>query len=173
MKGNKELRLDLDTIVSSENEDNWWRPELFEKNTRNRLPHELEIITSPPAENINYNCFVYALQLQGNPDFLGTDNWDFTRILEGAFEKLIENGLLQKKDKAGKGDLIIYRTLSGSISHVGVMLTADTVISKWSWGPLIKHSIFDVPADYGNDVLFYTISSVAREFVLELRDEVV
>ena len=169
MKGNEKIRSTLDKIVSSENEDNWWRTELFEKNTRSHLPEGLEVVIPPPAEDINYNCFVYVLSLQNNSQFLGRIGWDFTHTLGGIFDGMIRKEILQRKDEPEKGDLIIYRTSKGDISHAGIMLTIDKVISKWSWGPIIRHSIFDVPNHYGDTIEFYKISDLAKKIVIELR----
>ena len=56
----KEPRARLDEIVSEENADNWWKPELFEMNTLPTLPNELEIVEGVPNEEKNYNCFASA-----------------------------------------------------------------------------------------------------------------
>lgn len=167
----QELRLKLDAIVSEENAENWWKPELFEKNTLPILPSELEIIESVPSEKLNYNCFVYALGLQHNPQILGNKGWEFTRNLGPVFDEMITKGLLQKVDKASQDTVIVYRTETGSISHVGLMEDENTVISKWSWGPLLKHHIFAVPADYGDTVEFYTIVPEAVDYVIEKQRE--
>ncbi len=161
-----ELRARLDTIVSEENAENWWRPELFEKNTLPILPSELEVIECVPREEQNYNCFVYALGLHHHLEILGNKGWEFTRNLGQTFDEMIEKGLLQKVAKPSPGALIVYRAHIGNISHVGLMESEDTVISKWSWGPLLRHHIFAVPADYGDIVEFYTISQEAADYVL-------
>jgi GrpB-like predicted nucleotidyltransferase (UPF0157 family) len=63
--------------------------------------------------------------------------------------------------------MILYRTSDGTISHVGLMDDANIVVSKWSWGPLLKHKVFDVPDHYGDKVEFYMLSSEAKRFVLK------
>ena len=165
----KELRARLDEIVSEENEDNWWKPELFEKNTLPMLPTELEIVEGVPNEEQNYNCFVYVLGLQHHPEIVGNKDWEFTRNLGPIFDELIEKHLLKNVDVPAKGVVIVYRTQNGSISHVGLMENENTVISKWSWGPLLKHQIFSVPADYGDTVEFYTLTPGAIDHVLAKR----
>ena len=167
MKDNLELRRKLEKLVSSENEENWWRLELFEKNTRQQIPPELEIIAAPPAEEANYNCFVYVLGLQNDPRFLGNSGWEFTRKLGSVFDEMISADILKSVDVQKSGDMVLYRASDGTISHVGLMGDANIVVSKWSWGPLIKHSIFDVPDHYGNEVEFYQFSSEAKKFVLK------
>lgn len=165
----QELRTKLDTIVSEENAENWWRPELFKKNTLPILPSELEIIEGVPSEEQNYNCFVYTLGLHYHPEIIGNKGWEFTRNLGPVFDEMITKGLLQKIDKPSQNAVIVYRTQNGGISHVGLMESEDTVISKWSWGPLLKHHIFAVPADYGDTLEFYTLAPEAIDYVLTKR----
>jgi hypothetical protein len=44
----------LDKIInSSKDYESWYKPDLFEKETKTLLPKELEIITPPPNENKN------------------------------------------------------------------------------------------------------------------------
>jgi hypothetical protein len=162
----QKLRARLDMIVSEENAENWWRPELFEKNTLPILPSQLEIIEGVPNEEQNYNCFVYALGLQHHPEIIGNKGWEFTRKLGPIFDELIAKSLLNRVAMPAKGVMVVYRTKNGSISHVGLMKNKDTVISKWSWGPLLKHQIFDVPADYGDIVQFYNLTPQAIDYVL-------
>jgi len=168
MKANN-IRFKLDNIVSSENEDNWWRTELFERNVRRRLPKELEIVVPPPAEKANFNCFIYVLGLQNDPQFLGHLGWEFSRTLGGIFDGMIRKEILQRKVRSEKDDLIIYRTSRGIISHAGIMISSEKVLSKWSWGPIIKHSIFDVPNHYGSQTEFYKVTDQVKEFVVKLK----
>lgn len=93
----QELRATLDKIVSKENEDNWWKPELFKLNTLPLLPAELEIIADVPNEEENYNCFVYVLGLHQHPDIIGNQGWEFTRTLGPVFDELIERESYYKK----------------------------------------------------------------------------
>lgn len=162
---NKNLREKLGKLVSSESEDNWWRQDLFEKYTRPQIPTELEIINSPPPEEENYNCFVYVLGLQNDIRFLGNKGWNFTRNLGPVFDEMISNKILKTVAKPATGNMIVYRANDNSISHVGLMENEKVVVSKWSWGPLLKHVIFDVPDHYGDKIEFYAFSSEARDFV--------
>ena len=128
---------------------------MFEKNTRLKLPKEIEIISTPPIENLNYNCFVYVLGLQNNPLFQGSMGWDFTHSLGDVFDELIKNKVLKKTDTPKENNLIVYRADGGGISHVGLVESKWKIVSKWSWGPIIRHSFFDVPDHYGNKIEFY------------------
>lgn len=164
---NKDLREKLGKLVSSENEDNWWKQDLFEKHTRPQIPSELEIIISPPLEEENYNCFVYVLSLQNDTRFLGNYGWEFTRNLGPVFDEMIEAKILKSLNSPRVESLIVYRADNNAISHVGLMESENVVVSKWSWGPLFRHAIFDVPDHYGDKVEFYLVTDDAKDFVLK------
>jgi len=132
MKGSETIRKKLGELVSDENADNWWRPELFEKYTRSQIPSELEVITPPPAEERNYNCFVFVLGLEAEERFLGNAGWEFTRKLDDLFDEMIAQNILERIENGDSNNLIVYRTDNGKISHVGLMEDESTVISKWS-----------------------------------------
>jgi len=155
---NKQLREDLSKIVSPQNEDNWWIPELFEKNTHPSLPKELEILMSPPQKEKQYNCFGYALNLSSDPRFLDDKSW---AINDDFFKSLISLGLLQKITSPEKGDIVLYWD-HGDITHAGIVESDDWVVSKWSWGPLFGHKTWDVPAHYGDKITFYKKPSTEK-----------
>jgi|ETNmetMinimDraft_33_1059910.scaffolds.fasta_scaffold07962_1 hypothetical protein len=56
-------RKKLDDIILMDGGNNWWKPRLFEERTMSLLPKELEVLSIPPTEAENYNCFIYALGL--------------------------------------------------------------------------------------------------------------
>ncbi len=169
MKENSILRKKLDVFLSPENEQNWWKPDLFEKYVRHQLPRELKVLAPPPEEPVNYNCFVYALGLQNDPSFLGNVNWDFTKQLDRSYEQLIAQKILLQTEAPSPGDLIVYRADDGTISHVGLMDSDRKVTSKWSWGPLLRHAVLDVPVLYGDDIKFYKMNDDVKRFVIEQR----
>ncbi|MEK7615475.1 MAG: hypothetical protein AAB431_03780 [Patescibacteria group bacterium] len=170
MINDSSLRKKLDEFLSQENEQNWWKPELFEASVRDQLPKELEILSPPPAEQNNYNCFVYALGLEQDRSFLGNDNWNFTKELDQVYEEMMSQNLLTETQTPTPGDLIVYRTKEGVMSHVGRVKDNGVIISKWSWGPLLKHAVLAVPASYGDDVRYYKISDEAKQFVIKQRN---
>lgn len=128
----KNLREQLGKLVSLENEDNWWRQELFEAHTRTKIPAGLEIVSPPPPEEQNYNCFVYALGLQSDQRFLGNAGWEFTRKLGSVFDEMIRENILRYTNVPKIGVVILYRSDEGVVSHVGLMENKEIVISKWS-----------------------------------------
>jgi hypothetical protein len=165
MKGNPEVRRLLGNIVSDKNADNWWKPELFEKNTRERLPKELKILEGPSQ----YNCFIHVLGLSKDQQYLGEGNFAFQN-LEKLFQDFITRGELKRLEESEVGALVVYRTGDGHISHVGLIQENGKVISKWSWGPLLEHGVFDVPDHYGDTVEFYTGLASAKRATQALRE---
>jgi len=163
------LRKKLDEIIHINDGNNWWNPELFEKYTKNILPGELEILGTPPNSNGNYNCFVYALGLSGDRDLV-KDCGGF--IYDTLFQKLLDDGVLEYTKNPQKGDYILYRDLKNypnMITHIGIIGDGDTIVSKWAWGPLFKHKIFDVPESYGDDIFY--VKKIAKEKVRELYEK--
>ncbi len=147
------LRKYLDTIMHSDGGINWWKPELFQKKTRALIPPELEILAIPPSIDNNYNCFIYILGLWDDKDVL-QDSKGF--IYDTFFKKLISEGLLSVVNNPKDGDYILYRdskNYPGIITHVGIK-NENSVISKWAWGPLIRHAVLDVPESYGSEISF-------------------
>jgi hypothetical protein len=167
MSGNPQLRKLLDSIVSEENAENWWRPELFEKNTRHRLPESLIVLEVPPEEESNYNCFVFAFDLQEHTPLLGNNGWEYTRRLGTVVDTLIADAVLKKLPTLQPEALVVYRTATGVISHAGRLTPKGKVISKWSWGPLLEHALYDVPVSYGDTVEFYTNIASGRAAILK------
>ncbi len=160
------MRKLLDKIIRIDGGNNWWKPKLFNSRTLNKLPKELEILKPPPDEHKNYNCFIYALGLANNLELI-KDCGGF--IYDTFFQKLIDDNLLEYTDKPENGNYILYRDLKNRpdmITHVGIVDEHDMVVSKWAWGPLFKHKIFDVPESYGDDISH--IKAISKEKALEL-----
>ncbi len=161
-------RKQLDDIIMKNDTNDWWQPELFVKNTKPLLPPELVILTDPPAEAKNYNCFLYALGLHTNEDVLKETNGF---IYDSFIKHLLTTGNLVKTETPTDGDYVVYQDLVNypdALTHVGV-LNADKVVSKWAWGPLVKHGVWDVPAEYGDSVFY--VKSITPERALELYEQ--
>ena len=144
-------RTSLTKIIESENGINWWKPDLFEKNIKPFLPNELKIVSSPPRYENNFNCFVFIFGLQDNSDFLGGKN----PIQQEFIKYLIKNDILIPLESPQINGLILYENEKGEITHGGIMAGKDQVLSKWMWGPIIEHKIWDVPSSFGNKISFF------------------
>ena len=144
-------RQQLTKIIESDNGNNWWKPDLFENVTRSKLPKELEIISPPPQEEDNYNCFVFAFGLKDDLEFLGGDN----PIQQEFVKHLIRMNILLPTNDPLSGDFVFYENNSGKITHGGILESTDQVVSKWMWGPIIRHKLWDVPSSFGEVELFF------------------
>ncbi len=155
----------LDEIIMKNDTNDWWQPELFVRNTKHLLPTELEILADPPPEDKNYNCFLYVLGLHTNGEVL-KETSGF--IYDSFIKHLLTTGDLVKTDTPQDSDYIVYQDLVNypeALTHIGV-LHENKVVSKWAWGPLVKHDVWDVPAEYGDSVFY--IQSISPERALEL-----
>ncbi|MBL7045706.1 MAG: hypothetical protein ISR99_01605 [Parcubacteria group bacterium] len=140
----------LTEIIEAESGKNWWEPEIFGSVVRPQLPDELEVILSPPRYEDNYNCFVYAFELESDEEFLGGSN----PVQQEFVKWLIVENVLKETNNPEVGNLVFYKNEQGDITHGGIMQDEDTVVSKWMWGPIIRHKLFDVPASFGDNVFF-------------------
>jgi hypothetical protein len=146
------IRKELTDLVETDNGDSWWRPEIFEKKILPKLPASLELLCLPPEYSKNYNCFVFMFGLENDPYFLGGNN----PIQQEFVRHLIDKNLLIVSEIPVSGDFILYKNeKTGEITHGGILKSKDSVISKWSWGPTIRHSLSDVPDSYGDALLFF------------------
>jgi hypothetical protein len=62
-------------------------------------------------------------------------------------------------------DIVLYFGEDEKLKHIGIINEQNIVKSKWGIGPVFSHTIADVPASYGNTVLF-----LRKQFYLELVD---
>ncbi len=158
-------RKKLDEIIMKNNTNDWWRPDLFLKHTKHLLPAELEIVANPPPEDRNYNCFLFALGLHTHEEILKETNGF---IYDSFIQHLLSVGHLEKTGSPTMGDFIVYQdtiNYPNSLTHTGIF-QGDNVLSKWARGPLVRHAIWDVPAEYG-DSIFY-IKSIDTQQALHL-----
>lgn len=161
-------RKQLDEIIMKNDTNDWWQPRLFAQHTKYLLPPELEILADPPTEDYNYNCFLYVLDLYTNEEVLR----ETKGFLYDSFVKhLLTTGDLIKTEAPENGDYVVYEDLVNypdTLTHIGVVQD-NKVVSKWAWGPLVKHDVWDVPAEYGDSVFY--IKSIAPECALGLYQE--
>ena len=161
-------RKQLNDIIMKNDANDWWQPERFTTYTKHLLPAELEILSDPPLEDQNYNCFIYALDLHEDKEILKeTEGF----IYDSFLKHLLTIGELVMTNQPKDGDYVVYQDVKNypdNLTHIGV-LDGEKVISKWAWGPLVKHTLWDVPAEYGNDVFY--VKAVTREEAKLLFDE--
>ncbi len=157
-------RQQLDEIIMR-NTDAWWKPNLFVKKTLSLLPKEIEVLKYPPSSEKNYNCFIYAFSLSQNTAFIEKTNGF---IYDTLVLKLIADGHLLITEEPEDGDYIVYQDKESNpqyLTHIGV-IEGEKIVSKWAWGPLIRHSVWSVPQSYGNHIFY--LKKVTSDYFLEL-----
>jgi hypothetical protein len=152
----KDIRRALSRLIADTGTNGyrrWYTPGLFETHVAGMLPKELRVIAPPPKKEDNYNCFIYALGLHRRHDVL-RESKGF--IYSAFLETLIAKGELAIARKPVVGGMILYRNprrYGKGFAHAGVVQKDGSIVSKWSWGPLIRHAVFDVPQSYGSDII--------------------
>lgn len=162
------MRDKLDDLMNAGGGENWWKQDLFQENSLAELPKELEVVTFPPRKEENYNCFLYALGLFDVEEI--RDDCDGF-LYDTFIQKLLYEEELQYTQGPKSGDYILYRNSAfpGMISHIGILEESGTVISKWSWGPTLRHKTFDVPKMYGDNVAY--ISQISKQKACQLYEK--
>jgi hypothetical protein len=145
-------RQELTDLIEEDNVRNgaWWNPKEFEEQVRSRLPTQLRIISVPPNMAGNFNCFVYTLGLQQDREFWGGNN----PVQQEFIKYLLTKDVLSKTDIPESDDLIFYKDEDGNITHGGIVKSGSTILSKWMWGALFEHEIWDVPSSFGDEVFY-------------------
>lgn len=150
----------LAELIQNHAKENWWKPDLFDKHVKNKMPNNLRILEPPPPEVSNYNCFMYALKLNKFDD-VRDEAKGF--IYDTYVSELIKKNKLKVTDSPSQSDLVVYhssKTDEELLSHIGI-IKDDRIISKWSWGPLLEHDIWDVPDFYGDDIFY--LKAISKE----------
>ena len=133
------------------------------------LPSELQMVAPPPTADKNYNCFLFMLGLHENASVINkTGGFIYSFFIE----HLIACGELIEAQQMQEGTLVLYKNLSqneNEFTHGGILQADGSVISKWSWGPLLIHKMFAVPLAYGDTVLYY--DPISKEQALHLLEK--
>lgn len=143
--------------LNDDKANDWFNADSFTAKIKPDLPSILELVLLPPSyDEGKYNCFVYALGLNGDPIFLRKEKRpDLAKVLIINSPQL--KGVLsalEKTDNPVNGDYVFYS--NGKIfTHAGIFLGDNIVESKWSDGPIFRHPILAVHPGYGEQVSFY------------------
>jgi len=119
-----------------------------------------------------YTCGMHAFHLAGNPiyervatsgngeTFAGTEFINFLLqqqlLIHRPFEAVVTNDLVVYFDG------IVFR-------HVGRVAGPSRVLSKWGTGCLCQHALWEVPANYGNEVRYCVGPNEASSLELFLK----
>lgn len=132
---------------------------------RCELPHSIQVVQAT-VPNDRYTCVMHALDIVEDAEYIAIvaaaprDIFASPRFVE----RLISQGHLHELAAPADGALVVYCD-QGSVKHIGRLLTAMRVESKWGVGCLYRHGLLEVPENYGSELRFF--SSVDREFTLD------
>ena len=117
-------------------------------------PHSITIIPALMNEPLgDFNCVMHSLGLIGRLEYpcrpLGRFYADLAFL-----RSLIDSGELTPCT-ASAAALITWSN-GDSIRHVGVLGYGERATSKWGCGHLCEHGVFEVPANYGDQLAFYS-----------------
>lgn len=110
----------------------------------------------------------YALGLENDSEFLGGQN----PIQKEFIRHLLSQGVLKRVESSSPGDLVFYEDDETAIAHAGIVQPDGSILSKWMWGALFSHALWDVPSSFG-DTVFYSKSidpRIAKQNYIEYRD---
>jgi len=117
-------------------------------------PHSIRLAPQCSQTPIaDYNCFEFALGLAGRREVHLISEHLPSTFCGGEFVQHLVDTVLVPVASPSTGDLVLYRGHQ-QITHAG-LLEADSVISKWGKGHLWLHSLFEVPAQYGDVTSFH------------------
>ncbi len=157
---NEEIKRTRTWIKENFNDKNykdWFDPDLFKDKILPILPKTIDVVYLPSSyQKGKFNCFVYALGLQNDNQFLRKESLpdlsDSINISSGNITTLLNK--LEVTNKPECGDYIFYKN-NDHYTHAGIFLGNEIVESKWSDGPVVRHPMFAVHPDYGTGVSFY------------------
>lgn len=123
---------------------------------RTVYPHSIKIL-SGPNDDLGYNCFMLALGIETDDKYLRMlyrcpssvhANTAFVQFL-------VDRRNILEQSNAEPKSLVVY---SGKekVEHIGLITDDGRVLSKWGTSLLYQHAIFEVPANYGDTVRFFT-----------------
>ena len=146
----REILSDILGKARTDKQIRWNDPIRFQKEVLPLLPLSIKVISPPPGIQHQFNCFVFALNLQT------TVRPSQNGFIYPAFvqELISENEMKKLTRKPESNDIILYRN-NNELKHAGKVVDEKLIISKWSGGPILKHPLFHVPVDYGNTIEYY------------------
>ncbi len=143
-KGFKHLRQLLDEIPSKSHEDIAYHRQRIEE-LWDRCVHTIKWVEDGGGNKLD--CWTYVL---GIPS--GIPNATDPNILKEFFNSEILK-LLKVVPNSLDGSLVVY--FCGDVpEHIGVM-RGRRVVSKWGRNPVYNHGLFEVPAEYGDEIRYY------------------
>lgn len=79
---------------------------------------------------------------------------------------MLDNQLLEEKslDSLSEGDYVIYLDNEESFKHIGIWIADGVIHSKWGTLGLYEHPLFEVPTQYGDNLIY--CKKISEDFAL-------
>lgn len=119
-------------------------------------PHSIKAL-SGPKDTPKYNCVMFALGIETDDTYLKMCYQcpDDVHANTAFVQFLIDRGDILEQSSAEPKSLVVYFGKE-KVEHIGRVVDDGRVQSKWGTGLLYQHAIFEVPANYGDTVRFFT-----------------
>ena len=119
---------------------------------------------------VGINCFAYAFCF-GKSDSYRKEvhSIRFRYQADSNFIRfLLQHSLIQQTMTPKQGDIVIYFDEHDFPTHAGIVLnSAGRILSKWSRIGIFEHELWQVPAFYGTNVLYFNpleLSTLEKHF---------
>lgn len=118
--------------------------------------HHVWAITQDIREQIKFNCFAYALCVNGEPEYLSLVEEHRSSVLVNSefVKELIKDNLLSPVEQSDFdwADIILYYD-GDKLTHAAMVAVPNKLLrSKWGTGCIYEHALWEVPASYGSTV---------------------
>jgi len=110
------------------------------------------------ADVASFTCGMHAFGFEISPKYAAIAGYGLGLVFAGPdfFRWLIDSGrLIEITDREPAQRSIVMYFADKRPVHIGCMLTAKRVISKWGIGLLYEHEIAEVPEQYGSEARFF------------------
>jgi hypothetical protein len=125
---------------------------------RRAYAHTVSILPDGRDRIARFNCFAYGLGVWEHPDFIRrVDAASNSAIINSdVVRSLLDDGTLQEINvaEAVPGDVVIYFH-GKAITHAAVLGEQQTCRSKWGGDDVHQHVLWEVPAQYGNQLRYF------------------
>jgi len=124
-------------------------------------PHTVKLVAPKhrmrPVQPL-YTCFVFAFDLVDSLEYTRLASRPLAPFAGPAFVRHhLASGRLAEieRERAVYRDIAVYFASNGEPTHAGIVLSSETIMSKWGIGNLYEHALEHVPDTYGDLLRFF------------------
>jgi hypothetical protein len=131
---------------------------------RREFGHSILILPDGSDRITRFNCFAYGLGLWEHDDYIRRVNAaNNSAIVNSLFVRaILDDGTLKEINaaEAAPGDVLLYFHKE-AVTHAAVVGENQTCRSKWGGNEVHQHGLWEVPAQYGDQVRYYRAPDAA------------